>query len=81
MDIDKKLDQEELEKEMDKIAGSSVAEILVQYLKRKVDELNSIVGVETIKELHGRKNAVRKLQEIINRLEPKEEVSAPNEYK
>ncbi len=81
MDIEKKLDDEQLEIEMDKISESSVAEVLIQYLNKKVGELNTIVGVETIKELHGRKNAVNKLKEIINRLEPKKESSEPNEYK
>lgn len=81
MEIDKKLSPEQLEKEIDKISKSSISEVVIQLLESKVDELDTVKGAESVKEILGRQNAIRKLQEIINRLQPKEEISDINEYK
>lgn len=76
-----KLDKEQLSNELDKLAKSSVSKIVIQFLEQKVDELDTVKGAESVKEILGRQNAIKKLKEIINRLEPKEDVGLKNEYK
>jgi len=75
-----KLEPEELEKEVDKLRDSSASKILIQFLEKKVDELDTLDGVKTLQEVIGRQNAKRKLKEIINRLQPKGDGSGINEY-
>jgi len=75
-----KLEPEELEKEVDKLRDSSASKILIQFLEKKVDELDTLDGIKTLQELFGRQNAKRKLKEIINRLQPKGDGSGINEY-
>jgi len=79
--IDKKLSPEQLDKEVDKLSTSSVSRVLIEFLEKKVDELDTFKGAESVKEILGRQNAIRKLQEVINRLQPKEEISDMSEYK
>ena len=71
--------KEQLEKEIDRLRESSVSKIMIQFLELKVEELDTISGVETIRELQGRKNAIRKLKDIINRFQPQKKPEI-NEY-
>jgi len=71
---------EKWEKRIDELAESSAAKIVIYMLKQKVEELDTVSGVETIRELQGRKNAITKLKEIINRLQPRSGKSQLNEY-
>lgn len=75
-----KLTKEQLEVELEKLQDSTVSKIVIQFLQSKVDELDTVSGVETIKELQGRKNAIRKLREVINRLQPSKQINNKNEY-
>ncbi len=77
---ERKLSKEQLEQELDKLQNSHASRVLIQLLESKVGELDTVSGVETIKELLGRKNAIRKLREIINRLSPQGKPSKVNEY-
>lgn len=70
----------EWEKRVDELADSASAKVVIYMLKQKVEELDTVSGVETIRELQGRKNAITKLKEIINRLQPKSGKSQLNEY-
>ena len=70
----------EWEKRVDELADSASAKVVIYILKQKVEELDTVSGVETIRELQGRKNAITKLKEIINRLQPKSGKSQLNEY-
>lgn len=76
----RKLSPEQLEEAIDRLKGTTSAETLVQFLQSKVDELDTVSGVETIKELQGRKNAIQKLKEIINRLNQEDKPPKINEY-
>ena len=78
--INEKLAPEQLEEAIDRLSGTTSAKTLVQFLQSKVDELHTVSGVETIKELQGRKNAIRKLKEIINRLQQEKKPPKINEY-
>ncbi len=79
--IDKKLSKEEIEKGLDSLAESSASRILIQYLELKVDELDSVYGADSVKEILGRQNAIKKLREVIQRLQPRQEINIKNEYK
>ncbi len=79
--IDKQLSKDQLEKGLDSLADSSAAKILTQYLESKVGELNSVTGVNSIEEVIGRQNAIKKLKEVINRIQPQQEINIKNEYK
>jgi len=76
-----KLTEQQLNKEIDKLRDSTVSKIMIQFLERKVGELNSVDGIESFDEVLGRQNAKRKLREIINRLEAKKPSPKINEYK
>ncbi len=71
---------EQLEEAIDRLTESTTSKVVIGFLNKKVDELDTISGVETIKELQGRKNAIRKLKEIINRLQPSKKINNKNEY-
>ncbi len=75
-----KLTKEQLEVELDRLQDSTTSKIVIEFLNKKVDELDTVSGVETIKELQGRKNAIRKLKEVINRLQPSKQINNKNEY-
>jgi len=79
--IDHKLDKEQLEEQLDKLSESSVAKIVIQFLEQKVGELDTVKGADSVKEILGRQNAIQKLREIINRLEPRQKVDLKDEYK
>jgi hypothetical protein len=72
--------EEKWEKRIDELANSTASKIVIYMLEQKVEELDTVSGVETIRELQGRKNAITKLKQIINRLQPKSEKSILNEY-
>lgn len=72
--------KEQWEKKIDELSESSVSKIVVYLLEEKVKELDTVSGVETIRELQGRKNAITKLREIINRLQPRGKKTILNEY-
>ena len=76
-----RMSSEQLEKAIDDLTGSTACKTLVQFLNKKVDELDSVSGIETIEELFGRKNAIKKLKEIINRLSDQKQEIDINEYK
>lgn len=74
------MNKEQWEKRIDELANSTSSKIVVYLLEQKVEELDTVSGVETIRELQGRKNAIRKLREIINRLQPSGKKPTLNEY-
>lgn len=72
--------KENWDKKIDELANSTASKVVIYLLEQKVEELDTVSGVETIRELQGRKNAITKLKQIINRLQPKSEKSILNEY-
>lgn len=79
--MNKKFTKKQLNTEIDKLADSSVAKIVIEFLETKVAELDTVKGASSVKEIQGRQNAIKKLKEIINRLQPPKEVDVKNEYK
>lgn len=71
------IDREEI---LDNFSGTIQADAVISLIEEKIKEIDSIRGIETMKELLGRRIAIRKLEELALRFKKKEKRKVKNEY-
>jgi DNA-binding transcriptional regulator GbsR (MarR family) len=76
------MDKDVRKKLMDELAKSSQGKALAEYLDEKIKELDTVIGVGTLKELQARQGAVVIVKEVfkfLNKTENKEK-NIKNQY-
>ncbi len=74
------MNKEQLEQKLEEMAGTIYGKAMIAYLQEIINEIDTIRDAPTLQEVRGREIACKKMEKIINRLQPQEVRERQSEY-
>ncbi len=74
------MDKKNYEEKLDEMKNTIYAKAMIAYLKEQISIIDTVRDAPTLQETRGREIACRKMEKIINRLQPIEETTKKAEY-
>jgi hypothetical protein len=74
------MNKEQLEQKLEEMAGTIYGKAMIAYLQEIINEIDTIRDAPTLQEVRGREIACKKMEKIINRLQPQESKEMQSEY-